>query len=83
MGGKYHPRSQWHLSIFPVQATMHRIKHRRLKKSTPNAPIASYYLTDRRTAIKPKDVTDMLCPVMRINFHRTGVKATEISTRSL
>jgi hypothetical protein len=63
----------------PVRATVRRIKHHRLKKSTPNAPIASYYSTARRTVIKPKDVTYMLRHAMRINFHRTGIKATEIS----
>jgi hypothetical protein len=53
----------------PVRATVRRIKYHRLKKLTPNAPIASYYLTDRCTVIKPKDVTDTLSHDMRIDFH--------------
>jgi hypothetical protein len=67
----------------PVRATVQRIKHHRLKKSMPSAPCASYYLTKRRTAIKPKDVTDTLRHAMRLNFHRTGIKAAEIIARSL
>jgi hypothetical protein len=67
----------------PIRATFQRIKHHRLKKSTPSAPIASYYLTNRRTAIKPKDVTDTLCHAMRINFHRMGIKSADISARPL
>jgi hypothetical protein len=67
----------------PVRGTVRRVKHHRMKKSTPNAPIASYYLTNRRTAIKPKDMMDTLRHSMRINFHRTGIKAVEISARSL
>jgi hypothetical protein len=66
----------------PVRATVRRIKHHQLKKSTYSAPIAYYYLTKRRTAIKPKDVTDTLCHAMMLNFHRTGIKATDISARS-
>jgi hypothetical protein len=54
-----------------------------LKKSSPSAPLASYYPLKRRTAIKPKDVTDTLRHAMRLNFHHTGIKAADISTRSL
>jgi hypothetical protein len=67
----------------PVKATVRRIKHHRLHKSKPNAPLASYYRTNRRTAIKPKDVTDVLRQAMTANFHRTGVHASEVSARSL
>jgi hypothetical protein len=45
--------------------------------------LASYHLTKRRTAIKPKDVTETLRHAMRLNFHRTGIKAADISARSL
>jgi hypothetical protein len=67
----------------PIRAVVRRIKHRLLKKSTPNAPIVSCYLTARRTAIKPKDGMDTLRHAMRINFHHTGIKAAEISSRSM
>jgi hypothetical protein len=33
--------------------------------------------------VKPKDVTDTLRHAMRVNVHRTGIQATEISARSL
>jgi hypothetical protein len=64
---------------YPIQATVCRIKHHRLKKSTSNAPIASYYFTAWHAAIKPKDVTDTLCHAMRINFHRIGINSMKIS----
>jgi hypothetical protein len=67
----------------PVRATVRRLKHHRLKKSTPSTPSASYYLANRRTSVKPKDVTDTLRHAMRINFHRMGIQATDISARSL
>jgi hypothetical protein len=67
----------------PVRATIRRLKHHRLKKSTATTPLASYYLTNRRTAVKPKDVTDTLRHAMRINVHRTGIQETDISARSL
>jgi hypothetical protein len=67
----------------PVRSTVRRIKHHRLKKSTPSAPLASYYLTMMRTAIKPKDGTDTLRHAMRFNFHCISIKATDIRARSL
>jgi hypothetical protein len=67
----------------PIRATVRRIKHHRLKKSTPSAPLASYYLAKGRTAIKLKDVTDTLRHAMRLNFHCTGIKAMDISAQSL
>jgi hypothetical protein len=67
----------------PVRATIRRLKHHRLQKSTASTPLASYYLTNRRTAVKPKDVTDTLRHAMRINVHHTGIQATDISARSL
>jgi hypothetical protein len=67
----------------PIQETVRRIKHHWLKNSTPSAPLASYYLTKRRTAIKAMDVTDTLRHAMMLNFHRIGIKAADISTRSL
>jgi hypothetical protein len=54
-----------------------------MKKSTPNAPIASYCLTNRRAVIKPKDVMDTLWQVGWVNFYHTGINATDISARSL
>jgi hypothetical protein len=53
----------------PARATVRRIKHYRLKKSSSSAPLASYYLPKRRTAIKPKDVTETLRHAMRISVH--------------
>jgi hypothetical protein len=67
----------------PVRATVRRIKHHRLKKSSPSAPLASYYLTKRRTSIKPNDVTETLRHAMRLNLHRTSIKAADISARSV
>jgi hypothetical protein len=67
----------------PVKATVRRIKHHRLHKSKANIPIASYYRTSWRTAIKPKDIMDVLHQAMPANFHRTGVHASEVSARSL
>jgi hypothetical protein len=67
----------------PARATILRPKHHRLKKSTASTPLASYYLTNRRTAVKPKDVTDTLRHAMRINVHHTGIQATDISARSV
>jgi hypothetical protein len=67
----------------PFRATVLRIKHPRLKKSTPSAPLASYYLTKRHTTIKSKYVTDTLRHAMMLNFHRTGIKAMDISASSL
>jgi hypothetical protein len=67
----------------PIRAIVHRVKHHQLKKSTPNKLIASYYITTWCTDIKPKDVTDALRHAMWINFHRTGIKATDISAWSL
>jgi hypothetical protein len=53
------------------------------EKVNPEHPIASYYMTTQRTAIKPKDVTDILRQAMRISVHRMGIRATDISARSL
>jgi hypothetical protein len=67
----------------PVRATVRRIKHHLLKKSSPSAPLASYYLIKRRTAIKPEDVTETLRHAMRLNFHRTGINTADTIARSL
>jgi predicted ATP-binding protein involved in virulence len=67
----------------PVRATIRRVRHHRLQKSGQHVPIASYYATSRRTAVKPKDVTHTLRTAMRLNFHRTGINASDISARSL
>jgi hypothetical protein len=69
----------------PIKATGRQIKYHQLYKSKPNVPIASYYLTSRRTAIKPKDTVevDVLRQAMAANYHQMGVHASEISARSL
>jgi hypothetical protein len=67
----------------PVRATIRRVRHHRLHKSGQHVPIASYYATTRRMAVKPKDVTDTLCTAMRLNFHRTRISASNISARSI
>jgi hypothetical protein len=67
----------------PVKATARRIKYHRAKNSKPTVPIASYYHAHRRTAIKAKYITDTLRHVMTMNYHRTGIHATEVSARSL
>jgi hypothetical protein len=54
-----------------------------LHKSKPNASIASFYLTDKQTAIKAKDITDVLRYTMTINFHCTDIPASETSARFL
>jgi hypothetical protein len=67
----------------PVKATAKRIKYHLAKNSKPTVPIASYYCAHRRTAIKAKDITDTLRHVMTMNYHRTGIHATEVSAQSL
>jgi hypothetical protein len=64
----------------PVKATARRIKYHRAKNSKQTVPIASYYRAHRRTAIKVKDT---LRHAMTMNYHRTGIHASEISARSL
>jgi ATP-dependent helicase YprA (DUF1998 family) len=67
----------------PVKATARRIKYHRAKNSKQTVPIASYYRAHRRTEIKAKDITDTLRHAMTMNYHRTGIHATEVSARSL
>jgi hypothetical protein len=67
----------------PVRATLRHMRHHRLHKSGQHVPIASCYATSRRTEVKPKDITDTLRTAMRLNFHRTGINASDISARSL
>jgi hypothetical protein len=67
----------------PVRATIRRVRRHRLHKSGQHVPIASYYATSCRTAVKPKDVTDTLRTAMRLNFHRTRMNVSNISARSL
>jgi hypothetical protein len=45
----------------PVRATTRHVKYNRLHKSKPNAPITSFYRTNKRTATKAKDITNVLC----------------------
>jgi hypothetical protein len=68
--------------VYAREATIHNFSDN-TAKSTPSTPLASYYLTNRRTAVKPKDVTDTLRHAMQINVHHTGIQATDISARSL
>jgi hypothetical protein len=67
----------------PVTATARRIKYHRAKKSKQTVSIASYYRAHRCTNIRAKDITDTLLHAMTMNYHRTGIHANEISTRSL
>jgi hypothetical protein len=56
--------------------------HRRHKASL-STPLASFYRGNRRTLVKPRDVTEVLRYEMRLNIHRTGIEPLEISARSL
>jgi hypothetical protein len=67
----------------PVTATARRIKYHRSKHSKQTVSIASYYRAHRRTNIRAKDITDTLRHAMTMNYHRTGIHASEISARSL
>jgi hypothetical protein len=67
----------------PVKATARIIKYHRAKNSKKTVPIASYYRAHRRTAIKAKYITDTLRHAMTMNYHRTGIHATEVSARSI
>jgi hypothetical protein len=67
----------------PIKATVRRLLHHRSHKSRSNAPLAVYYGGARRTLVKAKDVTDVLHHAMRLNVHRTGIEASDISDRSL
>jgi hypothetical protein len=69
----------------PVKATIQRFKHHHhhLQKSKQNAPIAAYYRTNWCTAIKPKDITDVLHQAMTANYHRVGVSASEYQRQIL
>jgi hypothetical protein len=67
----------------PVKATSRRIKYHRANNSKQTVPIASYYRAHKRTAIKAKDITDTLRHAITMNYHRTGIHATEVSERSL
>jgi hypothetical protein len=67
----------------PVKATVRRVLLHRRHTPTSVTPLAAFYRGRRRTLIKAKDVTDVLHNAMRLNFHRTGIEASEVSARSL
>jgi hypothetical protein len=67
----------------PVKATIRWIKYHRLHKSKSNAPISSYYHMSWQVVITAKKSKDVLWNVMTINYHHTGIRASEISTCSL
>ena len=77
-----HGRSQ-HPLCCPVTATIRRLIYHRQMKTPQHAPLASYYRSNRRIAIKAQDVTESLRHAATTNFHLTGIKATDISARSL
>jgi hypothetical protein len=52
-------------------------------KASLTTPVSSFYRDNRRTLVKAKDVTEVMCHTMRINIHRTGIEPLEISARSL
>jgi hypothetical protein len=56
------------------------VQHHRAKTT---APIESYYRGNLRTTIKAKDATDMLRHIRVVNYSKTGIHASENSTRSL
>jgi hypothetical protein len=67
----------------PVKATIRRMLHHRSRKSRSSFPFASYYRGNRRTLVKAKGVTEVLRNAMRLNVHRTGIEASDVSARSL
>jgi hypothetical protein len=66
-----------------VKVTVRRVLSHRRNKVSMMTPLTSLCRGNRRTLIKAKDITEVLRNVMRINVHRTGIKASEISARSL
>jgi len=78
-----HGRSGHHLCC-PVKATIRMITYHRRHRSPPTAPIASYYTTkNRRTAIKAKDVTQVLQSAAGALRSTTGLEPKHITARSL
>jgi hypothetical protein len=67
----------------PVKATVRRVLLHRNHKATSVTLLAALYRGHHRTLIKAKDVTDVLRNAMRLNVHRTGIEASEVSARSL
>jgi hypothetical protein len=67
----------------PVKANIRRMLHHRGNKSRCTVPFASYYRGNRKTLVNANDVTEVLRNAMRINGHRTGIEALEVSARSL
>jgi hypothetical protein len=67
----------------PFRASIRRFRYHHLHKSKPPTPISSFYRNGKRFAIKARDVTGVLRHAMTINFHRTGIPASDISALSL
>ena len=71
--------------VCPVRATIRRIIHHRQHNSPSTTPLASFYSdrTQRLIRIKADDITKQLRAAATIHFNTTGIKAEEISARSL
>ena len=67
----------------PVTATIRLLLYHRAHGTPQQAPLASYYRGGRLTPIKAIDITETLRSAATINFHRTGISASDISARSL
>jgi hypothetical protein len=67
----------------PMKARVRLVLPHRRNKASMRTPLVSFYHVNRRTLIKAKDVTEVMCNAMRINVHGTGIDASEISARSL
>ena len=72
-----------HPQCCPVRATIRRVLYHRQRHTPIHQPLATYYRNHRLTAITPADVTDKLRFAATANLHLTGIKATDISARSL
>ena len=75
----------------PVTAIIRMILYHRKQvdsagrcKATPDTILATYYDKGGRSVpIRPKDVTEVLKLAARLNYHRTGIHADDITARSL
>jgi hypothetical protein len=67
----------------PVKATVRRILHIRQNKATKTTPLASYFHNRKRIPIKAADVTTALRLATIATVQQTGLKHTDIATRSL
>ena len=74
----------------PVTATIRLILYHRDQlnpdgsfRSQPTTPISSYYKNNALVPVKPKDITDILRTTATLQYHVIGIRASEISARSL